>query len=1428
MENKSILTVDEVHNMVEEIKSAFSSSYADDNIVEIEARLSGVNDHETSIMYDRLYSFLMNNLKIQDVSGDTFGLYERGNNSQPEISAVLIYKKKKLDTHRSYRSVIVNNNVQHEIKDTYYSKYDKNYCVKFDVNVEIHLLNFVEYDIDTKNVYMKRDRERLIFIADDYEVHLTEVIETRGDVNTMRKEIEIEFTGFKDKDLSDKDFSYRDEINYFKNIVEKIWLISRNTDNLHTIDERLVITQVLDKFVERRENPKTGKIRGFHSRDDFPRLRNIKPDDLVSSGIIDPNDEEKYVVAHKADGLRKLLIIFDGKIWLYFPPYDYNLIYVYDADEELTDISDSIYDGELVNKTQYIGFDRLFRLTSGFDDPASNNYILRMQTSELDNIILPQTPYTFETKQFRIITTAQSFFDNTNYLLDAPPSYPIDGLVFIPIHSPYLPNGSTIQDNKARVLTAYDDICKWKNPRDITIDFRIMVEQGNYISLYTYDDYEGIYDLFRGSNYNPVDQKTMIDWDPKLVDVMLIKNEDVGEFEFVRNELDGGNFKLRKLRRDKPTPNTKQTAIENWFDINNPITELSIRGKDLFLAFKLHGRIKKELILSKPAIKVLDIGTGQGGDLDKYAPTIEHLFAVEPNEDNIRVLKERIKANNLENRVTIFATQAEYLQSFPLFIEMKDQVQGLDTVSLMLSLSFFWKSQETLDSLVDLIASNLEFGGRVIFLTIDGKKLLEYAAGQQSIMFNGVEVFHIENPNELGFGNEVYVNLEGTIVGTRQLEYVVNIDDLTSRLLEGHGISLKKKEVAYRDDVLTDEQKRFTKLYSYGEYEKIRKRKIEPSITVSGPSKRKSSIITPLQPPSSSRSSRLSTREKPVERSRERTRDQTSVTSERKREQPTTRSTTTTTSEKVSLRDVVIPSKKETEEERIQRKELARKERREKRKQEITVVEKEIVKKKKQEPQVVLVNAQTRLKTSTPSAETDELAKEEDQVYPLLWSQIHAAIKLFRVVTHGGSLLHAILKLIDPTFVTERSRDERDEKVNSFRALLRDKTKELWLSASDYYYTGKTIDELRRLKQTQGRSILTSDNHSPEAIQYMFGSKYILDNEALPLISELLGLGIIVLRLGDSKIKVKGSKSSTLDSTIEDYFGTKYKDVIVLFKPEVSEKYYEPVIGVDTRENDRKITIFNVSFDIPKLLSGREADFSEKEYEALKTKLLHINFAKDILSSQFPDITDPFRKFTFDVYGYEETKRDIDIEEEEEQRRLQLLSEQAKEEKKKLKAPTKLKLLSERKSEIIPSQTVKEEIIVEPEVIVEPEERFVDQLQQQPYFRFVEAASNKSKVSLEIILSIIKSEIQKRLVQNEDLDLSTINPLNLLTVENMGKDNHSAFFIALKDVYLEDRFAEYRSAKDKAKKKYRTLVTIKWLKDVLFRNDFTAVPEGVF
>lgn len=1406
MENKSILTVDEVHNMVEEIKSAFSSSYADD-IVEIEARLSGVNDHETSIMYDRLYSFLMNNLKIKDIiSGDEIGLYERGNNSQPEISAVLIYKKTKHDTHRSFRSVIINNNVQHEIKDTYYSKYDKNYCVKFDVNVEIHLLNFVEYDIDTKNVYMKRDRERLIFIADDYEVHLTEVIETRGDVNTTRKEIEIEFTGFKDKDLSDKDFSYIDEINYFKNIVEKIWLISRNTDNLHTIDERLVITQVLDKFVERRENPKTGKIRGFHSRDDFPRLRNIKPDDLVAQGIIDPNDEEKYVVAHKADGLRKILIIFDGKIWLYFPPYDYNLIYMYDADEELTDISDSIYDGELVNKTQYIGFDRLFRLTSGFDDPTSNNYILRMQTSELDNIILPQTPYTFETKQFRIITTAQSFFENTNELLDNPPSYSIDGLVFTPVHSPYLPNGSTIQDNKARVLTAYDDICKWKNPRDITIDFRIMVEQGNYISLYTYDDYEGIYDLFRGNNYNPVDQKTMIDWDPKLVDTMLIKNEDVGEFEYVANKtLTGdimqGKFKLRKLRRDKPTPNTKQTAIENWFDINNPITEKSIRGLDLFLAFKLHGRIKKELILSKPAIKVLDIGTGKGGDLDKYAPTIEHLFAVEPNEDNIQVLKERIKANNLENRVTIFATQAEYLQSFPLFIDMKEQVQGLDTVSLMLSLSFFWKSQETLDSLVDLIASNLEFGGRVIFLTIDGKKLLEYASGQQSIMFNGVEVFHIENPSDLGFGNEVYVNLEGTIVGTRQLEYVVNIDDLTSQLLE-HGISLKKKEVAYRDDVLTDEQKRFTLLYSYGEYEKIRKRKIEPSIT--GPSKRKSSIIPPLQPPSSSRSSRLSTREKP------------------------------------SLRDVVIPSKKETEEERIQRKELARKERREKRKQEITVVEKETVKKerkKKQEPQVVLVNAQTRLKTSIPSAETDELAKEEDQVYPLIWSSIHAAIKLYRVVTHEGNLLHAILKLIDPTFVTERSRDERDEKVNSFRALIRDKTKELWLPASDYYYTGKTIDELRRLKQTQGRSILTSDNHSPEAIQYMFGSKYILDNEALPLISELLGLGIIVLRLGDSKIKVKGSKSSTLDSTIEDYFGTKYKDVIVLFKPEVSEKYYEPVIGVDTRENDRKITIFNVSFDIPKLLSGREADFSEKEYEALKTKLLNINFAKDILNSQFPDITDPFRKFTFDVYGYKETKGDIDIEEEE-QRRLQLLSEKVKEEKKKLKAPTKLKLLAERKSEIVPSppQTIKEEIItqqpeviVEPEIIIQPEERYVVDMQQQPYFRFVEAASNKSFVSLDTyILDIIKSEIKKRLAQNEDLDLSTINPLNLLTVENMGKDNHSAFFIALKDVYLEDRFAEYRSAKDKAKKKYRTMVTIKWLKDVLFRNDFTAVPEGVF
>ena len=52
---------------------------------------------------------------------------------------------------------------------------------------------------------------------------------------------------------------------------------------------------------------------------------------------------------------------------------------------------------------------------------------------------------------------------------------------------------------------------------------------------------------------------------------------------------------------------------------------------------------------------------------------------------------------------------------------VKEFIPGgkVDAVSLMLSLSFFWQSNETLNSLVNTIISVLKPGGKIIFLTIN-------------------------------------------------------------------------------------------------------------------------------------------------------------------------------------------------------------------------------------------------------------------------------------------------------------------------------------------------------------------------------------------------------------------------------------------------------------------------------------------------------------------------------------------------------------------------------------------------------------------------------------------------------------------------------------------------------------------------------------
>ncbi|GAG79847.1 unnamed protein product, partial [marine sediment metagenome] len=125
-----------------------------------------------------------------------------------------------------------------------------------------------------------------------------------------------------------------------------------------------------------------------------------------------------------------------------------------------------------------------------------------------------------------------------------------------------------------------------------------------------------------------------------------------------------------------------------------------------------------ELSGVKQGLTLLDIGSGRGGDVSKWR-NYSKIVAVEPNPEHIVELQRRIALNGMSDRVLIVNTGGEDIVT--IHNAVRHFIGGrVDVVSMMLSMSFFWRSQSMVNRLVNTIISNIKPDGKMIFLTIDG------------------------------------------------------------------------------------------------------------------------------------------------------------------------------------------------------------------------------------------------------------------------------------------------------------------------------------------------------------------------------------------------------------------------------------------------------------------------------------------------------------------------------------------------------------------------------------------------------------------------------------------------------------------------------------------------------------------------------------
>jgi SAM-dependent methyltransferase len=591
----------------------------------------------------------------------------------------------------------------------------------------------------------------------------------------------------------------------FQKAVEIVARLVLDTIVLYTQTEKKTVIEQINRILGSR---KKGVIDNYQ----LVQARNLKLRDMVYGGLIG-NYKTGYSVTHKADGQRRMLVFLKNGIWLSGAPDQLTRI----SSSQVPMLTGSILDGEMIPKDKRnVGAPKAVIWFLAFDTIAWNGDIsvqsephgkrMLQAQSVADN--LKGDLLTVNTKTFRNISTPQEFFSLMREMFREQKhlTYQQDGFMFTPQNTVYNPH-SDAQPLPSRKLNRYPDICKWKPKEELTIDLLIKwlpdenSEQKRTLQLYA--NQKGKPEIFlqslgRVDQYNPM--------------TLNLPDDTVVEYGY---DYETQTLTPRRIRHDKSKPNRMEIAEDVWRDISTPIEKETMIGNNFTLLRRYHNRIKRGL-LSVSRKCLLDIGTGRGGDINKWQG-FDKIVAIEPNREHIQELEKRLENSNLRERVLIVEASGQDTKEIQQAVEAwcGDRV---DIISFMLSLTFFWQSPELVQALCNTILTTLKPGGEILFLTMDGdlveqtfEPAFQTGPALKQLQFGDIatlEYFGDKTPKEL------HIDIRDSIV-TEQTEWLVRLDDLR-RCLGPYGINKWELHKADEEKFLTEDEIIMTQMYTWG------------------------------------------------------------------------------------------------------------------------------------------------------------------------------------------------------------------------------------------------------------------------------------------------------------------------------------------------------------------------------------------------------------------------------------------------------------------------------------------------------------------------------------------------------------------------------------------------------------------------------------
>jgi len=683
--------------------------------------------------------------------------------------------------------------------------FDRDLLLKLDVSSETS----ISTNEKIVNPDIIRDKHRQTWRLESYflQIDLTSVNQIEKGKNPESKyEIEIELIGDflskRDKSLNEQQVkALKTGLINMSSIMINFKKLIQDSDIVYRESEKMMINEYINNNLYRL----IPRDRRFFNKSEqmndsiFAQAKNLKFRNLQYGQLLN-TEEKSYSVTVKADGMRKLLIVHESGIWLAYKR-DYCRV-TSELNNAWKPYIGTILDGEdvpidkrrvyLNSKHLYLPYDTLmFKGVITAEESLKSRLNYTKAIRSLGPIFTPdnQPLLITEEKPFFFFEDTFESFSNAitkvKTMLDK--NYLTDGLIFTP---------------NTKYNSPKESIYKWKPFEEQTIDLKYIT---NVSERALYASKGDLLIKFVGKDNFIFDAETQVDWlDPMF---NSIPPNSIVEFEpKIIGDIPAtyqGRYILRpkKIRSDKQYPNSIQTAMDVWEDINSPIEFRTLLGEDTTLLKKYHNRVKRDILnKTEKNSYLIDIGSGRGGDLTKFN-NFDKVLCIEPDKDNLNELIRRLNEseNKLSSKVSVLQSGGE--ESVKIVEKVKETFTNFvfDNkprtlyISMMLSLSFFFQKDDKMlnhliktingirkyyyDSLMKINPSMVEKGQiKFIFLTIEGTRTLELMKKYNNEFNHNGWHMKFDPVKEI-----VYIHIDDSIV-QNQTEYLVDLNKLNEKL----------------------------------------------------------------------------------------------------------------------------------------------------------------------------------------------------------------------------------------------------------------------------------------------------------------------------------------------------------------------------------------------------------------------------------------------------------------------------------------------------------------------------------------------------------------------------------------------------------------------------------------------------------------------